>query len=164
VAIHLQAIAKCLFLIGAANGAPILAKHLLGDRFNGPIDGGLVLQDGQPLLGQSKTWRGLISAILVTAAAAPLVGLPAQAGVLVAAAAMAGDSFSSFVKRRLGLERSRMSLGLDQIPESLLPAIASGAYLNHGLLDIAAIVLAFFVGEIILSRILFAIGLRDRPY
>ena len=164
MAVHPQAIAKCLILIGAANGAPLLAKHLMGDRFERPIDGGLVLADGRPLLGRSKTWRGLICAILLTAAAAPLMGLPPQAGVLVAAAAMAGDCFSSFAKRRLGLERSSMSTGLDQIPESLFPAAASGAYLDLGLLDIATIVLTFFVGEIVFSRILFAIGLRERPY
>jgi hypothetical protein len=35
---------------------------------------------------------------------------------LIAASAMAGDCLSSFIKRRLGLERSSMTLGLDQYP------------------------------------------------
>jgi hypothetical protein len=36
-----------------------------------------------------------------------------------------------------------MCLGLDQIPESLLPAVACGLYLPLGSFDVAAIVLLF---------------------
>jgi hypothetical protein len=77
---------------------------------------------------------------------------------------MAGDCLSSFGKRRFRLEPSSMALGLDQIPESLLPTLVCSAYLPIGLLDILAIALLFFAGELALSRILFAIRLRDRPY
>jgi CDP-2,3-bis-(O-geranylgeranyl)-sn-glycerol synthase len=133
-------------------------------RFACPIDGGLVLRDGHPLLGRSKTWRGLAAAILLASCAAVLIGLPWLAGALAAASAMAGDCVSSFIKRRLGLEPSSMTLGLDQIPESLLPAIACSVYLPLGSVDVIAIVLVFSVGELALSRIFFAVGLRDRPY
>ena len=57
-----------------------------------------------------------------------------------------------------------MTLGLDQVPESLFPAIACSAYLPLGPIDIVVIVLMFFVGELAMSRLLFAVGLRDRPY
>jgi len=40
-----------------------------------------------------------------------------RVGTLVATFAMAGDLFSSFVKRRLHLASSRMAIGLDHIPE-----------------------------------------------
>ena len=83
---------------------------------------------------------------------------------LAAASAMAGDCFSSFVKRRFRLEPSSMVLGLDQVPESLFPAVACSAYLPLGPLDIALIVLVFSVGELATSRLFFAVGLRDRPY
>ena len=55
--------------------------------------------------------------------------VPWRLGALVAASAMAGDCLSSFIKRRFGLEPSRMTLGLDQVPESLFPAVACSAYL-----------------------------------
>jgi hypothetical protein len=87
-----------------------------------------------------------------------------QLGTLAAASGMAGDCFSSFVKRRFGFEPSSMVLGLDQVPESLFPAVACSAYLPLGPLDIALIVLAFSVGELAMSRLFFAVGLRDRPY
>ncbi|HEY3622606.1 MAG TPA: CDP-archaeol synthase [Roseiarcus sp.] len=85
-------------------------------------------------------------------------------GALAAASAMAGDCLSSFIKRRFGLEPSSMTLGLDQVPKSLFPAVACSGYLPLGPLDVALIVLVFSVGELATSRLLFAIGLRDRPY
>jgi hypothetical protein len=161
---HALSILQSLILISAANSAPVVCKRVLGTRFSFPIDAGLVLRDGHPLLGRSKTWQGVAAAILFASCAAVVIGLPAQAGVVVAACAMAGDCLSSFVKRRLGLESSGMSLGLDQIPESLLPAIACSAYLPLDPIDVVAIVLVFFAGALTLSRLFFAVGLRDRPY
>ena len=162
--IHALATIEWLGLIGAANGAPVLSKRLMKAQFASPIDGGIILFDGNPLLGRSKTWRGVAAAVLLTVSVAVLIGLPWQAGALVAAAAMVGDCTSSFIKRRLGLETSSMAFGLDQVPESLLPAVAGVIFLPIGALDIIAIVLAFIVGELGLSRLLFALGLRDRPY
>ena len=164
MSIHALAILQSLILVSTANTAPVALARLLGARFARPIDGGLVLRDGQPLLGRSKTWRGLAAAILLAACASALINLPWQAGALAAASAMAGDCLSSFVKRRLGLEPSSMTLGLDQVPESLLPAVACSVYLPLGAIDVVAIVVVFFVGQLALSRLFFAIGLRDRPY
>jgi CDP-2,3-bis-(O-geranylgeranyl)-sn-glycerol synthase len=84
--------------------------------------------------------------------------------VLVGVAAMAGDLFSSFTKRRLGLAPSSMALGLDQIPESLFPLLACRLLLPLSFFDVVAGVTLFFIGGLILSRILFRFNLRDRPY
>ena len=40
-----------------------------------------------------------------------------------------------------------MTLGLDQVPESLFPAVACSAYLPLGPVDVLAIVLVFSVGR-----------------
>ena len=146
MAAHALAILQSLILISAANGAPVLFARLLGARFAHPFDGGTVWRDSHPLLGPSKTWRGLATAVLLAACAAVLMSLPWQLGALAATSAMAGDCLSSFVKRRFGLEPSSMTLGLDQVPESLFPAVACSAYLPLGPLDVALIVLVFFVG------------------
>ena len=161
---HSLVIFQSLILIGAANGAPVLSARLLGTRFARPIDGGVVLRDGHPLLGRSKTWRGLAAAVVLAGCAAVIIGLPWQAGAITGASAMAGDCLSSFVKRRMGLEASSMSLGLDQVPKSLFPAVASSVYLPLGPTDVIAIVLVFSVGELVMSRLFYAVGLRDRPY
>ena len=116
---HPLHIIQCLTLISAANGAPVLVAWALRARPARPIDGGIVLRDGHPLLGRSKTWRGIASAIVLATFVALLIGLPWRLGVLAATSAMAGDGLSSFFKRRFGLEPSSMTLGLDQIAESL---------------------------------------------
>jgi CDP-diglyceride synthetase len=164
ILIHALAILEWLGLIGAANGAPVLCKRFMKMWFAWPIDGGIILYDGHPLLGRSKTWRGVVAAVLLTLSVAVLIGLPWQAGPVVASSAMVGDCTSSFIKRRLGIETSSMAIGLDQVPESLLPAVAGIIFLPFGTIDIIAIVLAFIVAELGLSRLLFALGLRDRPY
>ena len=104
------------------------------------------------------------ASILVTAAGAPLVGLEPQIGALAAATAMAGDLASSFVKRRLNSPPSSRALGLDQVPESLFPLLACRNALSLTAVDIALAAGIFFVGEILLSRLLYAIRLRDEPY
>jgi hypothetical protein len=158
------AVLQSLVLISAANGAPVLFARMLGPRFARPIDGRIVSRDGRPMLGRSKTWRGLVSAFLLAVSVAVLIGLPWRLGALVAASAMAGDCLSSFVKRRLGLEPSSMALGLDQGPESLFPAVVCSAYLPLGAIGVVLIVVVFFVGGLAMSRLFFVVGLRDRPY
>ena len=161
---HTVIVLQSLILISAANGAPVVSARMLGGRFAGPIDGGVVLRDGHPLLGRSKTWRGLAVAVALAACVAVLIGLPWQAGAVIGASAMVGDCLSSFVKRRLAFEPSSMALGLDQVPESLLPAVASVVFLPLTIGDIVATVLVFSLGELAASRLLYAVGLRDRPY
>lgn len=155
---------KILFLIVVANGAPIAASDLMRVRFNATLDGGARFFDGQPIFGGSKTWRGLISAFLLTVLGALILGLPWQAGVLIATGAMVGDLLSSFIKRRLSIPPSGMVLGLDQIPESLLPLLAVRHYVEFGVWQIAALVAAFIAIDLLLSRVLFKLHLRNRPY
>jgi hypothetical protein len=94
---------------------------------------------------------------------APWTGLPSTAGLLVSRA-MIGDLLSSFVKRRMKLVPGSMALALDQIPEPLLPAIAARWVLPVSVLDIVVVTGLFFVGELVASRVLFALNIRDRPY
>ncbi len=161
---NVTAILQLLVLLAIANSAPIAGKRLFVNRLARPIDGGLRFFDGRPLFGPSKTIRGLVSAVLVTAAAAPLVGVAWQTGVLIGSLAMAGDLLSSFLKRRLKLPSSSKATGLDQVPESLLPTLACWNILSLSVLDMAVTVVVFFVGEIVLARLSYRLHLRDRPY
>jgi len=155
---------RLLFLLIVANGAPILGKRLLGAAFARPLDGGARFLDGRPLLGESKTWRGLILAILAAALCAPLVGLPVSLGARLGAFAMAGDLFSSFVKRRLGLAASSRAPGLDQIPEALVPLLAIAAPAALGAAEIVIVTALFFFGSQALSRLMFDLRVRERPF
>jgi CDP-2,3-bis-(O-geranylgeranyl)-sn-glycerol synthase len=77
---------------------------------------------------------------------------------------MAGDLFSSFVKRRMGLAPSSRAVGLDQIPESLFPMLAGAGIYGLSVADVGLAVAIFFVGEVVVSRLLYRMRLRDRPY
>ena len=155
---------KLLVLLIIGNGVPILARKLLGERWAYPLDAGLLFVDGQPLLGASKTLRGVLCAIVMTGAAAPLLGLAVAQGCLVGALSMLGDLLSSFVKRRLKLRRSSMALGLDQVPESLLPLLLMKDPLGLTWFGILRTVVLFFVLELVLSRVLFWLRIRNTPY
>jgi len=155
---------KVLFLLMIANGSPVLAKDILGSRFAIAIDGGAKFADGRPVLGSSKTIRGIAFSILVTSALSPIVAMDWKIGALVASTGMAGDLLSSFLKRRMNLPAGSKATGLDQIPESLFPLLSCRTALRLTALDIVAGVVIFFIGELLLSRLLYHFHLRDRPY
>jgi len=155
---------ELLILVTLANGAPVIAKKVLGDRLGAPFDGGKVLYDGKPVFGPTKTIRGIVTSLLVTLAAALIIGFSWQLGLLVAVGAMAGDLLSSFAKRRMRMSSSSMAVGLDHIPESLLPLFASSLLLPVSLLDILAGTAIFCAGALLLSPLLCRLNLRDKPY
>jgi CDP-diglyceride synthetase len=162
--VHPWPILQLLILLMLANGTPVVAKKILGERWAYPCDCGVEFVDGRPLFGRSKTIRGVLLAVLVTMAGAPLIGLQWQIGLLVGSLAMAGDLASSFLKRRMALPPSSRASGLDQFPEALIPLLACRNPLSLTMADIGVTAALFFIGEVLLSRVLYAVRLRDRPY
>jgi len=161
-AIHLG---KVMLLLGVANGAPIIARKLLENRFAASLDGGTCWPfDGRRLLGESKTVRGLIASIVATSLAAAFLGIDWRVAAGFAAAAMTGDVLSSFVKRRLGRKVHSQFFGLDQIPESLLPLLLFRETFALGGMDLFVLVALFLILELWLSRLLFRLNIRERPY
>lgn len=157
-------LAQTLLLIIAANGAPVIARRALGDYLRQPVDCGWRFADGRALLGGSKTWAGLVAGVAASALLGPAVGLPARLGAAIGLSAMAGDLLSSFIKRRLGRPPSARAVGLDQIPESLAPALVAAGPLALTVTDVAFIVVAFCILELVLSRLLYIVGVRKHPY
>ena len=155
---------RVLLLLGIANGTPIFARKLFGRRFETPLDGGLKFFDGRPLLGASKTLRGLLLALTCTTLAAPLLGFDWIIGAGLAGASMLGDLLSSFIKRRLARPVHSQAPALDQIPESLLPLLLLRPQLGLNGGEIMITVLLFIALELVLSRLLFRLRIRERPY
>ena len=82
-----------------------IVAYFTGRTFGGP--------KLAPRLSPSKTWSGLIGAMLAAATVGALFSLPAQplwsaalAGAVLALVAQAGDLFESYMKRRAGLKDS----------------------------------------------------------
>lgn len=143
-----------LILVAVANAAPVIAYLLQGDRFSLPLDGGRTLSDGQPIFGASKTVRGVLSSCAFTMLCAELLGISWAIGLVIGLSAMTGDLFSSFVKRRLRLPASASIALLDQIPESLLPALAVQSQLHLTFYEIIVVVGLFTVLNLALTRLL----------
>lgn len=155
---------RLLVLLAITNTAPLVAKRILGSRWSWPLDGGCTFVDGRPLLGASKTIRGVFAALVLGGLGALLLGLTVTVGVLLATGAMVGDASASFIKRRLGLPPSSQSHGLDQVPEALVPLLLVQLVLQIPLVVVFGAVAVFVLLEPPLARMAHRLGLRDEPY
>lgn len=149
---HWIPIGQSLVLIFVANGVPFAAKLLLGSRLDHPVDLDAVGIDGHPLLGRSKTIRGLILSLLITAALAPAIGLSWTFGLSIAGSAMAGDLLTSFLKRRLGMPSSSSAPVIDQLAECLFPTMVCILQLGLNFIDMLVIIATFISSDILLAK------------
>lgn len=113
---------------------PVTAK--LFPKWDAPIDGGRTHRDGRPVLGRSKTWRGLVTgavAAALVAAAQSLVhrtdwtlsdfgytalgnvAAPLAIGFSLGFGAVAGDAVKSYFKRRTGRQGGAPWIPFDQL-------------------------------------------------
>jgi hypothetical protein len=143
--------ARALLLVCIASSAAWAASRALGGRFAAPLDFGLELADGTRLLGSNKTWRGLAAGVLACALVAPFVELDVAIGAGFGATALLGDALSSAIKRRLALRPGAEVLGLDQLPEALLPLILFAPALGIGASEIAAAALLFTILDVLVT-------------
>lgn len=160
----LSCISQTVALLLTANGAPVLARHWLKDRFNLPVDMGLTLNDGRALFGYRKTWRGIIASVITTSIVAKFLGMSALDGMVFGLAAMSGDLLASFIKRRSGFTESSRVRSIDTIPESIMPALALHAQLGLSAMDILAVALIFFLIDVLISPVLYRLHIKNRPY
>lgn len=155
---------KLLTLLLLVNGSPVAVRAVLGERLARPLDGGIRLADGRPLLGPSKTLTGVVVAILAGALAAPLLGLPWTAGALIGAGSMLGDAASSFAKRRLGMASGQRAIGLDQLPEAFVGLLACRPVVDLDWPHMLIIPPLFMLADIAISRLLWLLGFRQHPH
>ncbi len=105
-----------------------------------------------------------MASVLATVPAVVFIGLEAWQGIVVALLAMAGDLLSSFIKRRLRKPPSSMSLGLDQVPETLLPLLVLQWWLGLDGIQLVTVVVLFLVLVVPLSWLLYRLRIRNRPW
>lgn len=145
---------KLLLILITANGVPIILRHCLENTFSHPVDGGLLLPDGYPLFGDAKTWRGIFSGITTATILAILLDFPLLFAISFALLSLLGDLLSSFIKRRLKHPPSTSCIGIDQLPEALLPLLAGTYWLDYGLYTIIIVTLTFFIINLVISTLL----------
>ena len=143
---------QLLLLIIIANGAPVVIRVLLNEGFNLAVDFGQKLPDNKWIFGPSKTWRGVFAAFVATPTVAWLLGHSPETGLLVAVYAIFGDLVSSFIKRRLAMQPGTQAPLLDQVPESLFPALMMKQTFNLDILSVILLVLIFVIIDMVLSQ------------
>ena len=154
----------CVLLLIAVNGAPVIAGNVLGGKWAKAVDLGRRFVDGRPLLGHSKTWRGLFAALLASIVVGALIGLPWWLGCLFGLLSMLGDLLASFTKRRLGIPPSGRARFLDQLPEALLPLVVLRESLALDWPGVLIAAAGFTVFEWVVSPWLYQLRIRRRPY
>lgn len=135
---------------GVANSVPVVAA-----RYNWlqalayPIDG------GSGILGDNKTWRGLVVGILFGLITSNILYLVIQsypyASVLVASmfgaatsfGALAGDSIKSFIKRRLRIAPGKAWRPFDQIDSTIGALIAIAFFVPLSVMHIVIALVLF---------------------
>jgi CDP-2,3-bis-(O-geranylgeranyl)-sn-glycerol synthase len=151
--IHMNSsVGLSLLWLAVSNTAPWAAGLLLGKTWSAPMDMGLVLPDGERLLGSHKTWRGLVVGSVACSLAACLTGFSLISGAGFGAASLLGDALSSCAKRRMRLRPGQNVPGLDQLPEALLPLCLFGSSLHLGLVDIAVVAVTFTTLNLLFER------------
>lgn len=146
----------------AANSAPVLAAryHWL-PRLATPLDGDRLWR-GQPVLGHSKTWRGVVVGLIFGSIAGvlqyalqpylpvwlhPLLVYTSPLAAAVWGAwlgfgALAGDALKSFLKRRIAIAPGNSWKPFDQIDVVVGVLLAVGPFIS---LSFAHVILSFVV-------------------
>lgn len=149
------------------------------------IDGGRTW-NGRRILGDGKTWRGILAGTLVGAAVAlglnvvrlPVgawsgIGLPVFPLPVVVAlplGALLGDMAASFLKRRTGRERGAPFPGVDQydfvVGALLLAWLAAPAWFadTFTIPVVVAVLVLTPVLHVTTNRAAYRLGLKDEPW
>ena len=166
----------------AANASPVFANKIPGlNRWTTPIDLGKTYR-GRRILGDNKTWRGLLSGTVIGALTAILIYVldpsllshfvgvtftplidTAILGAALGFGALIGDVVESFFKRRRKVPAGNSWFPFDQIDYILggLLFIWPLTWITFG--QAISICIAFFGLHIIGSYIGYLLKLKDKP-
>ena len=169
---------------GVANMVPIFAAHIPWlKKFNAPIDGGLRFR-GKPLLGDHKTWRGLIVGVIMAiitlwlqqiivahsgwlqqvTAEVDYAALPTViVGTLFALGALGGDAVESFFKRQHGIKPGHGWFPFDQIDYIIGGALATAPFVQLQPIQYVLLIAIWLGVHIFASYVGFLLKLKDSP-
>jgi CDP-2,3-bis-(O-geranylgeranyl)-sn-glycerol synthase len=167
-----------------ANMAPVVANKLkILREIDKPIDMNTKFEDGKPLFGKHKTYRGVLVAIIVGIAAAFLqrILLPVPffssisitdyswwplLGFLLGAGAITGDLAKSFIKRRANIRSGKPFIPFDQTDFVIGAYLFIVPFYSRILsveLFISSLIISFFL-HILVNHISFYLKIRKEKW
>lgn len=154
-----------------ANMAPVLVKPIF-PFLDSPLDGGAKYK-GKQVLGNNKTWRGLIAAIFTGILCTylqyyygPLEWLLfdytnySQIGFALGFGAIAGDAVKSFFKRRRNIKPGHDWFPFDQIDFTVGAFIALTPIHQVPLLHAVILIIASALGQMLVKKLGYFLDLR----
>lgn len=169
---------------GIANAAPIFVANMPYLRkFNAPIDGGRTYK-GQRILGSHKTWRGLITGIIMATLVLWLQQLAVEhwqtlaewtkqvdyatlptlvVGPLFGLGALGGDAIESFFKRQRNVAPGHGWFPFDQTDYIIGGAIAVAPFVQLRLWQYIELLLIWLLVHVVASYIGYLLHLKERP-
>ncbi len=159
---------------GFANMAPILAAKAPGlRRWDTPMDFGRSWRDIR-ILGNHKTWRGLISGTIFAAFIGwvqyRFIGNSPESlwFILLATGAMGfgallGDAIKSFVKRRRNIPSGNAWIPFDQVDFIIGGLIFASLFIRPSISQIIMIFILYFGLHITVSYLGYLTGFKKKP-
>lgn len=169
---------------GIANATPIfMAKVPILRNYNAPIDFRLTYH-GKRILGEHKTWRGLISGMLAATLVLWIQQIAVRhtgwagtftsdvnyavlptfiLGPLFGFGALAGDAIESFFKRQRGTPPGEGWFPFDQTDYIIGGAIATAPFVHLRLMLYVILLLIWLLAHIVASYIGYLLNLKERP-
>lgn len=160
-----------------ANMSPVLV-HGWFEGLATPIDGGRMFR-GRRVLGDHKTWRGLLAGVVVGAAVFALQALvyaagwlhglalidygsaSAWIGVLMGLGTGVGDAVKSFFKRQIGVAPGASWLGFDQLDFFLGAYLFVAPLVMAPLLPTLACAPVVFLGSVATTAVAAWLGMKE---
>lgn len=160
---------------GVANMVPVFVSRVPGlKRWKTPLDFGKSYKD-QRILGENKTWRGLLLGTLAAGLvglvqykiAIPALGVSAltvfSSSALMGLGALVGDAVESFFKRRRNMKPGKSWFPFDQI-DYIIGGLLFVAPFSQLTLSLVLTILVMYSGlHVAIVYIGYIIGLRKKP-
>ena len=148
------------------SGLPILKDYSL------PVDFGATWR-GRRILGDGKTWRGLICGVSAGMACAAVQGLYPQPGLammtpylgfLLGFGALGGDMAESFLKRMAGFQRGHPMFLLDQLDYIIGAFFLAWTVVPVNLLHLLVACVITLPLHVIASIVAYKVKLKENPW
>lgn len=159
---------------GLANAAPpLINKVPLINKWRTPLDFGMTVR-GHRMFGKNKTWRGLISGMLLAGITAwilyPNLGTDTGntlshfiIGISLGFGALLGDAIESFFKRQIGIPSGSSWLVFDQIDYVIGAILFSLPFVRLNTIDYVIVVITYFCLHFIVSYLGYLLGFKEKP-